>query len=111
MTHPLRVAENCTTHPSHKAQNLMTQPLSAPAHPPPPILFDQSLTMALMGDIHILFFFFSFLCCVNKRKNKKERKKKNYTIKIKNFWEKNYFTVILQLFPMAHMGHHTRPKK
>ena len=39
MTHPLRVAENCTNHP----QNLMTHPLSAPAHPPPPILFDQSL--------------------------------------------------------------------
>ena len=27
------VAENCTTHPLHKAQNLMNHPLSAPAHP------------------------------------------------------------------------------
>ena len=47
MTHPLRVAENCTTHALHKAQNLMTHPFSAPAHPPPPILFDQSLRAAL----------------------------------------------------------------
>ena len=40
------VAENCTTHPLHKAQNLMNNPLSAPAHPPPPlILFDQSLNI------------------------------------------------------------------
>ena len=28
------VAENCTTNPLHKAQNLMTYLLSAPAHPP-----------------------------------------------------------------------------
>ena len=34
MTHPLRVAENCTTQPLHTAQNLMTHPLSAPATPP-----------------------------------------------------------------------------
>ena len=27
------VAENWTTHPLHKVQNLMTHPLSAPAHP------------------------------------------------------------------------------
>ena len=33
MTHPLRVAKNCTTHPLRKAQNLMTHPVSAPAHP------------------------------------------------------------------------------
>ena len=33
MTHLLRVAENCTTHPMHKAQTLMTHPLSAPVHP------------------------------------------------------------------------------
>ena len=43
MTHPLRVAKNCTTHPLPRVQKLMTHPLSAPAHPPPPILFDQSL--------------------------------------------------------------------
>ena len=40
MTHPLRVAENCTTYPLRKAQNLKTHPRSAPAHliptsPPP----------------------------------------------------------------------------
>ena len=46
MTHPLRVAANCTTHPLHKAQNLTTHPLSAPAHrPAPPILFDQFLSV------------------------------------------------------------------
>ena len=44
MTHPLRVAEHCTTNPLHEAQNLMTHPLSAPAHlnptpPPPPSLY------------------------------------------------------------------------
>ena len=39
MTHPLRVAENCPTDPLHKAQNLMTPPLSAPAYPPPPYTF------------------------------------------------------------------------
>ena len=32
-----------TTHPLHKAQNLMTHPLSAPAHSPP-TLSDQSLS-------------------------------------------------------------------
>ena len=42
MTHPLRVAKNCTTQPLPRVQKLMTHPLSAPAHPP--ILFDQSLT-------------------------------------------------------------------
>ena len=31
------------THPLPRVQKLMTHPLSAPAHPPPPILFDQSL--------------------------------------------------------------------
>ena len=50
MTHPLRVAEHCTTNPLHEAQNFMTHPFSALAHlnptpppPPLPILFDQSL--------------------------------------------------------------------
>ena len=38
----LWVDENCTTHPLPRVQKLMTNPLSAPAHPPP-ILFDQSL--------------------------------------------------------------------
>ena len=36
MTHPLRVAKNCTTHPLPRVQKLMAHPLSAPAHPPPP---------------------------------------------------------------------------
>ena len=31
--------KNCTTHPLHKAQNLMNHPLSAPAHPPSPLHF------------------------------------------------------------------------
>ena len=35
MTHPLRVAKNCT-HPLPRVQKLMTHPLSAPAHPRPP---------------------------------------------------------------------------
>ena len=39
MTHPLRVAKNCTTHPLPRVQKLMTHPLSAPAHPPPPYTF------------------------------------------------------------------------
>ena len=34
MTHPLRVARNCTTPPLPRVQQLMTHPLSAPAHPP-----------------------------------------------------------------------------
>ena len=42
MTHPLRVAKNCTAHPLPRVQKLMTHPFSARAHPP--ILFDQSLT-------------------------------------------------------------------
>ena len=33
MTHPLRVAKNCTTHHLPRVQKLMTHPLSAPAHP------------------------------------------------------------------------------
>ena len=32
------------THPLPRVQKLMTHPLYAPAHPPPPILFDQSLS-------------------------------------------------------------------
>ena len=36
MTHSLRVAKICTTHPLHKAQNLLTHPLSPPDRPPPP---------------------------------------------------------------------------
>ena len=47
MTHPLRVAENCTPHPLHKAQNLMMHHLSALAypapHPPPPYFFTSPL--------------------------------------------------------------------
>ena len=39
MTHPLRVAKNCTPHPLPRVQKLMTHPLSAPAHPPPPDTF------------------------------------------------------------------------
>ena len=35
MTHRLQVAKNCTTHPLPRVQKLMTQPLSALAHPPP----------------------------------------------------------------------------
>ena len=64
MTHPLRVAENCTTHPLHKAQNLMTHPLSAPAHPPPPILFDQSLTEIISTYIlrYMLTFNWVLIC-------------------------------------------------
>ena len=45
MTHQLRVVKNCTTHPLPRVQNLMTHPLTAPTNPPPPILFDQSLTV------------------------------------------------------------------
>ena len=50
-THSLRVAANCTTHSLYKAQNLMTHPLSAPAQPPPPVLFDQSLTEPRNGGL------------------------------------------------------------
>ena len=54
MTHPRRVAKNCTTHPLSRVQKLMTHPLSASAHPPPPpILFDQSLTPVVLS---ITFF-------------------------------------------------------
>ena len=37
------------THPIGRAENMVTHPPSIPAHPPPPVLFDQSL----------IFFFFS----------------------------------------------------
>ena len=48
MTHPLRVAKNCTTHALPRVQKLMTPPLFAPAPPPPPpIPFDQFLNMHL----------------------------------------------------------------
>ena len=57
MTHPLQVAKNCTTHPLPRVQKLMTHPLSAPAHPPPPpILFDQSLTYIFLygtSDLYV----------------------------------------------------------
>ena len=33
------MVDSCTTHPLHKAQNLMTHPLAAPAHCPPPPYF------------------------------------------------------------------------
>ena len=39
MTHPYGVAENWTTRPLPRVQTLMTHPLSAPAHPPPPSTF------------------------------------------------------------------------
>ena len=43
------VAENCTTNPLHKAQNLMTYLLSAPAHPPLYFLTSPLQTFFLPG--------------------------------------------------------------
>ena len=44
MTHPLQWLKNGMTHPLAKAENLLTHPPFPPAHPPPPLLFDHSLT-------------------------------------------------------------------
>ena len=46
MTHSLRVAENCTTHPLHKTQNLMTH------HPPPsPALYFLKRLLAAIDNV------------------------------------------------------------
>ena len=56
MTHPLKVAVSCTNHPLHKAQNLMTHPLSAtpPPHTFLPVLTFPFIRSAFRGRMLLL---------------------------------------------------------
>ena len=64
------VAENCTTHPLHKAQNLMTHPLSALAHPRLYFLTSPSMQKYCGGEgVHQVLI--DWLTSANKQKRVK----------------------------------------